>query len=385
MVRRARHEESMELSSIGESVYAAEAVLKKRTVNDQEEYLIKWKGWSVKYSTWEPKENILDERLFKAFERQQELEAEQPKKRRRRRKKIVQATQSIAPLDEILQEVESIEARCHSTHPPKAQDRILAGEEHTIHDASNGDVIYQSESRVNTITNPPTEEIQMCYELASVVDDNEVKKKKGKLSIVETKPKAKRGRPKLLIKFVNKKIKEGKRKKDENPLHFKERKRKKLHWKQRAKLEAQLQASLLAAAEAAKAEHVVDQPKEEVTTSNGNSKSLIPVQPVTVVPEIIPIPVRRKRGRPRKHPLKIPPPAPIITPTQPVIEQPNPVSNNHKQRRFPDYKLLAEKQALHNKRDRMSIWRPSNTLLNSVLVTDVSVGGIMVTIKENLR
>ena len=31
------------------------------------EYLVKWKGWSPKYSTWEPEENILDARLIQIF------------------------------------------------------------------------------------------------------------------------------------------------------------------------------------------------------------------------------------------------------------------------------------------------------------------------------
>uniref|UniRef100_A0A8C6TKJ8 Chromobox homolog 8a (Pc class homolog, Drosophila) n=1 Tax=Neogobius melanostomus TaxID=47308 RepID=A0A8C6TKJ8_9GOBI len=58
----------MELSAVGESVFAAESILKRRIRRGRWEYLVKWKGWSQKYSTWEPEENILDERLFAAFE-----------------------------------------------------------------------------------------------------------------------------------------------------------------------------------------------------------------------------------------------------------------------------------------------------------------------------
>ena len=29
--------------------------------------MVKWKGWSPKYSTWEPEENILDARLIQIF------------------------------------------------------------------------------------------------------------------------------------------------------------------------------------------------------------------------------------------------------------------------------------------------------------------------------
>uniref|UniRef100_A0A671KY01 Chromobox protein homolog 8-like n=1 Tax=Sinocyclocheilus anshuiensis TaxID=1608454 RepID=A0A671KY01_9TELE len=54
----------MELSAVGERVFAAESIIKRRIRRGRMEYLVKWKGWSPKYSTWEPEENILDSRLF---------------------------------------------------------------------------------------------------------------------------------------------------------------------------------------------------------------------------------------------------------------------------------------------------------------------------------
>ncbi|KAM6939638.1 chromobox protein homolog 8b [Xenentodon cancila] len=72
----------MELSAVGERVFAAESIIKRRIRKGRIEYLVKWKGWSPKYSTWEPEENILDSRLFTAFEqRERERELYGPKKR----------------------------------------------------------------------------------------------------------------------------------------------------------------------------------------------------------------------------------------------------------------------------------------------------------------
>ena len=58
----------MELSAVGERVFAAECILNKRVRKGRVEYLVKWKGWSPKYNTWEPEVNILDPRLLDAFE-----------------------------------------------------------------------------------------------------------------------------------------------------------------------------------------------------------------------------------------------------------------------------------------------------------------------------
>ena len=56
-----------ELQDLGEEVYAVEAITKKRLRKGKPEYLIKWKGWSARDSTWEPEENILDPRLIQQF------------------------------------------------------------------------------------------------------------------------------------------------------------------------------------------------------------------------------------------------------------------------------------------------------------------------------
>ncbi|KAG9267783.1 hypothetical protein AMEX_G18653 [Astyanax mexicanus] len=58
----------MELSAIGEQVFAVESIIKKRVRKGNVEYLLKWKGWPPKYSTWEPAEHILDPRLVLAYE-----------------------------------------------------------------------------------------------------------------------------------------------------------------------------------------------------------------------------------------------------------------------------------------------------------------------------
>ncbi|XP_026078308.1 chromobox protein homolog 7-like isoform X1 [Carassius auratus] len=64
----------MELSAIGEQVFAVESIIKKRVKKGHVEYLLKWKGWPPKYSTWEPEEHILDPRLVLAYEEKEQRE-----------------------------------------------------------------------------------------------------------------------------------------------------------------------------------------------------------------------------------------------------------------------------------------------------------------------
>lgn len=56
---------------LGDRVYAAERITKKREKRGKIEYFVKWKGWSKKYNTWEPEENILDVRLIELYEESQ--------------------------------------------------------------------------------------------------------------------------------------------------------------------------------------------------------------------------------------------------------------------------------------------------------------------------
>uniref|UniRef100_W6NGD0 Chromo domain containing protein n=1 Tax=Haemonchus contortus TaxID=6289 RepID=W6NGD0_HAECO len=54
------------------NVFAVEALLKERKRKGKIEYLVKWKGWGNKHNTWEPRENVLDDRLFEEFQKQKQ-------------------------------------------------------------------------------------------------------------------------------------------------------------------------------------------------------------------------------------------------------------------------------------------------------------------------
>ncbi|MCI4375947.1 hypothetical protein PGIGA_G00115500 [Pangasianodon gigas] len=64
----------MELPAAGEQVFAVESIEKRRVRKGRFEYLVKWRGWSPKYNTWEPEENILDPRLLVAFQHREREE-----------------------------------------------------------------------------------------------------------------------------------------------------------------------------------------------------------------------------------------------------------------------------------------------------------------------
>ncbi|XP_035036336.1 chromobox protein homolog 6a [Hippoglossus stenolepis] len=77
-------------TATGDRIFAAEAILKRRVRKGSIEYLVKWKGWAMKHSTWEPEENILDDRLIMGFEqKERDREMNGPKKRGPKPKNLV--------------------------------------------------------------------------------------------------------------------------------------------------------------------------------------------------------------------------------------------------------------------------------------------------------
>uniref|UniRef100_A0A0N5CBA2 Chromo domain-containing protein n=1 Tax=Strongyloides papillosus TaxID=174720 RepID=A0A0N5CBA2_STREA len=49
-------------------IYIVEKLLNSRIRKNKKEYLVKWKEWGPKHNTWEPEDNILDERLIQEYE-----------------------------------------------------------------------------------------------------------------------------------------------------------------------------------------------------------------------------------------------------------------------------------------------------------------------------
>ncbi|CAJ0943036.1 unnamed protein product, partial [Mesorhabditis belari] len=57
---------------MADDVFTVEKLLKRRVVKGKVQYFVKWKGWKDSDNTWEPEENVLDERLVDEFNSSQE-------------------------------------------------------------------------------------------------------------------------------------------------------------------------------------------------------------------------------------------------------------------------------------------------------------------------
>ncbi|KAM9856726.1 E3 SUMO-protein ligase CBX4-like [Aulostomus maculatus] len=129
----------MELPAVGDHVFAVESIEKKRSRKGRVEYLVKWRGWSPKYNTWEPEENILDPRLLDAFqdrERQEHLMGY--RKRGPKAKHILVQVPSFARRSSILADLHEVtldKDGCEKTHPiqmlcPQSQQYQLNSKKH---------------------------------------------------------------------------------------------------------------------------------------------------------------------------------------------------------------------------------------------------------------
>lgn len=90
----------MDYGSSDDRVYAAEKIMKKRVRRGKTEFLVKWKGWSPRHNTWEPEENILDQRLIDAFERHQHKGSTPIKRGVKRSQRIIESESDESEPDE---------------------------------------------------------------------------------------------------------------------------------------------------------------------------------------------------------------------------------------------------------------------------------------------
>ncbi|BFZ18055.1 hypothetical protein BsWGS_21094 [Bradybaena similaris] len=98
----------MELSAFGDHVFQADYIQKKRHRRGKVEYLVKWKGYSVKQSTWEPKENILDPLLIAEFESKREEWRKKQRLLRKKRKLRLASAENLSDTNDSEQEEQMV-------------------------------------------------------------------------------------------------------------------------------------------------------------------------------------------------------------------------------------------------------------------------------------
>ncbi|XP_077055093.1 E3 SUMO-protein ligase CBX4-like isoform X1 [Siphateles boraxobius] len=121
----------MELPAAGEHVFAVESIEKKRIRKGRFEYLVKWRGWSPKYNTWEPEENILDPRLLVAFqnrERQEQLMGY--RKRGPKPKHLLLQVPSFARRSSVLTDLQDVSQ--DEDNQPKATSDLVQSQQYQL-------------------------------------------------------------------------------------------------------------------------------------------------------------------------------------------------------------------------------------------------------------
>uniref|UniRef100_A0A915M1T2 NAD(P)H-hydrate epimerase n=1 Tax=Meloidogyne javanica TaxID=6303 RepID=A0A915M1T2_MELJA len=163
----------------GDRVYAAERLLQIRTRKGQQEYLVKWKGWSAKHNTWEPTENILDDRLIQEFEQRQTTTTRGPK-----RKSAAAASNNLSASGS------STTTTNQTLSPPVKRGRRLASTRQKTDSGSESAAGSPSTSlgtRRSSRRTAAKGEEESRDGSVSTVDKAEVGKKDAKLSVKKTK------------------------------------------------------------------------------------------------------------------------------------------------------------------------------------------------------
>lgn len=118
-------------------MFAVESITKKRIKKGNVEYLLKWQGWSPKYSTWEPEENILDPRLVLAYEEKEEKDRALAYKRK-----------GLRPRRVVLRNIYPMDLRSAHKVPEKTSPRIRLSLTRSVEIDQNGRRCRESYHRI---------------------------------------------------------------------------------------------------------------------------------------------------------------------------------------------------------------------------------------------
>lgn len=153
---------------LGDRVYAAERIMKKRNRKGIVEYYVKWKGWSQKHNTWEPEENILDGRLIELFESSQKNES--GGKRGPKRKERKEVPREIETEDEDVSK--PLNLKGNTRQSTKRNSKTYTKVESRSGDESQDESLPQLTTSTKDSHNKKNEELEV---IASAAEDDETK------------------------------------------------------------------------------------------------------------------------------------------------------------------------------------------------------------------